>query len=104
MLELRRTYGDVARFRMGPKWIYAIGSAVGAHEVLVSSCSDYEKGIGQNYLRTFLGDGLLTATEPHWSRKRQIVRSALDRRTRSWQMAIAQECTEAMLSRWRRAA
>lgn len=100
MVDLRSQFGPIARFRMGPKWIYAVSSSAGARSVLIDNVEKYEKGIGQDFARRFLGNGLLTATEATWSAQRKVVQPAFSAAKREWQLRVVRELTDEMLLRW----
>jgi cytochrome P450 len=72
-------YGDVIRFRIGPKTLYYFNHPEHAKHVLSDNSGNYHKGIGLAQARRFLGDGLLTSEDKLWHGQRQIIHKAFKR-------------------------
>lgn len=71
--RLAAEYGPVVRFRIGPRWIHIVAEPLSARHILVENAANYRKGIGEDYARSFLGDGVLTAEGSAWARQRAYV-------------------------------
>ena len=70
---LQRDYGDIVRFRLGPREILLLCHPQHIRYVLKTNHRNYGKQTrGIQKLKGILGDGLLTADGPHWLRQRRI--------------------------------
>ena len=77
MLESFREYGDVVRFRFGPKVAHLVSSPEGVNHVLAENNKNYGKQTrGYKNLRYVLGNGLLTSEGETWKRQRRIAQPA----------------------------
>lgn len=79
--SIRRDHGDVAEIRIGPTRIVIVSDPSLAQSILRDSNIFAEKGLGLNQARTFLGNGLLTASGAAWSGSRVAI-AGLFRRDR----------------------
>jgi cytochrome P450 len=95
--------GPVVQFRMGPRWIHVIADPIVARAVLFEHRDRYEKGIGQDFARSFLGDGLLTSEGAAWEEHRAVIQPLFTAAERDAQLAIVREAVEEMLAYWREA-
>jgi cytochrome P450 len=79
-LESFRQYGDVVRFRFGPKVAHLVSSPEGVNHVLAENNKNYGKQTrGYRNLRYVLGNGLLTSEGESWKRQRRIAQPAFHR-------------------------
>lgn len=77
LFERARDVGDVVRLRVGWMSIYAAYAPEHAQHVLVDRSANYTKqSRGYQRLRSFLGDGLLTAEGELWRTQRRIAQPA----------------------------
>ena len=75
-------YGNIVRFRLGPKYCYLINHAQLAEQVLIARKEDFVKihdpdkprGLG-----LILGNGLLTSTGVHWHNQRRMLQPVFHR-------------------------
>jgi len=74
-----RRYGDVARFRMGPREMYLFNHPDHARHVLHDRHANYHKGVGLVHAKRALGEGLLTSEGDLWRRQRRAVQPAFQR-------------------------
>lgn len=65
MIGLRRDYGDVARFRVGPTLMHQVSSPDAIREVLHDAAS-YRRGAVYGGFELFFGKGLLTTDGREW--------------------------------------
>lgn len=101
LLRLQREHGNVVRFRMGPRWIHIVADPAVAQAILVDRRERYGKGIGQDFARSFLGDGLLTSEGASWARQRSVVSPLFAASARTTRLAAARDAADAAVSRWR---
>jgi cytochrome P450 len=75
-----RDYGEVVRFRFGPKVAHLVSSPAGVNHVLAENNKNYGKQTrGYRNLRYVLGNGLLTSEGETWKRQRRIAQPAFHR-------------------------
>lgn len=72
-------FGDVVKFRMGPKNLYFFNHPDHAKHVLADNPANYHKGIGLTEARRLLGDGLLTSEGDLWRQQRRTIQPAFRR-------------------------
>jgi cytochrome P450 len=71
--DAAREYGDVVRFRMGPKTLYYFNHPDHAKHVLADNAANYHKGMGLTEARRLLGEGSLTSDGDVWRRHRRAI-------------------------------
>lgn len=99
-----RELGEVARFRMGRRWVYVVNDPGHVRHVLVDNEANYRKGIGLDHARPLLGDGLLTSEGEVWRRQRERVEPAFARARMADYTPVMRTATDELLARWERAA
>jgi enediyne biosynthesis protein E7 len=97
---LTAEYGPVVRFRIGPRWIHVVAEPLSARHILVENATNYHKGIGEDYARSFLGDGVLTAEGSAWTRQRAYVQGLFKGPERDRQLDAIREALVETESRW----
>jgi cytochrome P450 len=102
LLRLFRTYGPVVRFRMGPVWIHVVADPAVAEAILVAGATSYRKGIGQDFARSFLGNGLLTSEGAEWQGQRRIIRPLFSPLVREAQLDSVRGAVTSMVAGWKR--
>ncbi|MFI8258509.1 cytochrome P450 [Streptomyces filamentosus] len=101
MTRLAEEYGDVVRFKMGPKTLYYFNHPDHAKHILADQHDNYHRGIGLLQARRALGDGLLTTDGAAWRTQRAAVQPVFNRdHTNRYASAIVDE-TSRMVDRWR---
>jgi cytochrome P450 len=80
MTDLKRRYGDLVHFRIGPQHVYVLLRADLIREVLVTHQKSFKKGPGFERARIVLGDGLLTSEGDAHLRQRRMLQPAFHRR------------------------
>jgi cytochrome P450 len=73
MTGVTEEFGDVIRFRMGPKSLFFFNHPDHAKHVLADSAEKYHKGIGLIQAKRVLGDGLLTSEGDLWRKQRRAI-------------------------------
>jgi enediyne biosynthesis protein E7 len=93
-------FGDVVRFRMGPKTIYFFNHPDHAKHVLADNAGNYHKGMGlAEARRRLLGDGLLTSEGGLWRQQRRAIQPAFRRERIAGFAAVVTDEAQAMLAR-----
>jgi cytochrome P450 len=101
MTGMAEEFGDVVRFKLGPKALYFLNHPDHAKHVLVDNQSNYQKGIGLIHARKVLGDGLLTSEGELWKRQRRTINPAFHRERLSRFAGSVVEEAATLTSRWR---
>ena len=71
--DTQRTYGDIARFTLGPQPVYLVSHPEWIEDVLVNSAKKFHKGVALQRAKRLLGEGLLTAEgKAHLKQRRTI--------------------------------
>jgi cytochrome P450 len=102
LADAARKYGDVLRFRVGPRVVYLLNSAEHARHIFLDNARNYRKSPGNRKLRAFLGEGLLTSEGEAWRRHRSIVLPSFQKKAVAHIVKVAEQQTEEMLQRWSR--
>jgi cytochrome P450 len=100
LLDVARTYGDLASYRFGPKWRFLVNHPDLIEQVLVTDARNYRKHFGTRILKPILGNGLLTNEGEFWLRQRRLAQPTfLKNRVLSYAPVMA-ELTARMLAGW----
>lgn len=80
LLKTARTYGDVAKYRLGPLNSHLISSPEGVRHVLQENVKNYTKDhFSYSMVRWIAGNGLLTSQGSFWLRQRRLAQPAFHR-------------------------
>jgi cytochrome P450 len=79
LCQLRREYGDVVAFRLGPERTVLLSHPEHVHEVLVRQHRAFIKGRRGDVSRQFLGQGLLNSEGALHQRQRRLMQPAFHR-------------------------
>lgn len=101
-VDLWRTYGDVARLRVGPMVIHQFVRPEHIRHIMVTNAGNYPKGASHDKLRLALGNGLLTSDGPFWQRQRRLMQPTYTPRGVTRFADIMVDSTQEMLRRWRK--
>jgi cytochrome P450 len=71
--ETQRTYGDIARFSIGPQQVFLVSHPEWIEDVLITSAKKFHKGVALQRAKRLLGEGLLTSEgQAHLKQRRTI--------------------------------
>lgn len=102
MMRGKREYGDVVRFRLGPRSAYLLSHPDFIKYVLQDNNKNFDKRTrGYDALRTLLKDGLLTSEGAFWLRQRRIAQPAFHRDRIQTFATTMTSLTEELLESWR---
>jgi len=77
--RVHRRWGDVARFRFGPRSVYLLAHPDQIRDVLVTRHRNFIKSRALQRARVILGEGLLTSEGEHHLRQRRLAQPAFHR-------------------------
>jgi cytochrome P450 len=101
LMNTFHTYGDVARYRLGPINSYLISHPDGVKHVLQEHVKNYTKDhISYGMVRWITGNGLLTSQGDFWLRQRRLAQPAFHRQRLAAMGDLMVTRTEQMLERW----
>ncbi len=99
-LDAHREYGDVVRFRAGPWHWHLIAHPEDVQYVLRDNYPNYGRSFFNNYLKSLLGQGLLTSEGDLWLRQRRLMQPVFHRKRIVDFATTMTDATAAMLERW----
>ena len=94
-------YGDVARFRWGPRYEYLLNHPELVEQVLVTDQRSFMKGQALQETKRVLGQGLLTSEGAFHLQQRRLMQPLFHRRRIVEYGDAMVECAERLLLRWR---
>lgn len=101
LLDLAKTYGDIAYMRLAHYHVYLISDPAIIREILVTKSSLFEKAtLDKKILRKFLGNGLLTSEGAFHRRQRQLAQPAFHTSRIQNYAEIMVNYTKNMLDHW----
>jgi cytochrome P450 len=77
--RLKREYGDVVAFRLGPERTVLLSHPAHLHEVLVRQHRTFQKGRRGEVSKQFLGEGLLNSEGARHQHQRRLLQPAFQR-------------------------
>src|SRR5215207_217189 len=102
VLDVARTYGDVAQYRVAHTRMYQVNHPAGVGRLLHDNHRNYSKDVATfGTLRLILGNGLLTSDGDFWRRQRRLAQPAFHQRRVTAFGDLMTDATLAMLERWR---
>ncbi len=102
--RLVKTYGNVVRFRMGPKVLHLISHPDDIKHVLLTNHQNYVKGLGLTHAKPLLGNGLLTSEGMDWSHQRKLIVPAFHKEKMNSFFETMKLELSLMMERWRKKA
>jgi len=100
LLDVAREYGDIAAFRLGPKWRFLVSHPDLIEQVLVTDAKHYVKHIGARAFKPILGNGLITSEGDFWLRQRRLSQPAFLRSRVLKYSPVMADLTNGMLATW----
>lgn len=101
LLNTARTYGDVARYRLGPLRSFLISHPDGVQQVLQENVKNYTKDhFSYAMVRWVAGNGLLTSQGDFWLRQRRLAQPAFHRQRIAAMGDTMVAFTREMLDEW----
>ncbi|MFC6835471.1 cytochrome P450 [Halomarina ordinaria] len=101
MDAVRRAYGDVARFQLGPVDTYMVSNPDDVERVLVTEESTFRKAdFEDDAVNALLGKGLLMSEGAFWEKQRRLAQPAFNMGRISGLVDTMAEKTSAMLDGW----
>jgi cytochrome P450 len=102
LLESRRRFGDVVRFRLGPHVIHLVAHPEHIKHVLLTNQHNYNKDTRSSAkIRDVTGEGLLTSSGDAWLRQRRLSQPVFQAQRLTAFVGIMTDATAVMLRRWR---
>lgn len=102
VLDVARTYGDVAQYRVAHMRMYQVNHPAGVRHLLHDNHRNYSKDVATfGTLRLILGNGLFTSDGDFWRRQRRLAQPAFHRRRVAAFGELMTDATLAMQERWR---
>ena len=101
LMESRQRYGDVVRFRLGPKIVHLVAGPEQIEYVLLTRHENYNKNTrSSSKIRSVTGQGLLTSNGDFWLRQRRLTQPIFARERLEGFLEIMTSTTGEMLDRW----
>jgi cytochrome P450 len=101
LLDSRRRYGDVVRFRLGPMLIHLVSHPDHVKRVLVTHAHRYNKDTRSSAkIAGITGEGLLTNNGDAWLRPRRLMQPVFNARGLLPYTDLMVEATDRMLDSW----
>jgi cytochrome P450 len=102
LLDSRRQFGDIVRFRLGPFVIHLVAHPEHIKYVLLTNQHNYNKDTRSTAkIRGVTGEGLLTSNGDVWRRQRRMSQPVFQAQRLNAFTEIMTGATAAMLRRWR---
>ncbi len=79
LLQVARDYGDLARLRLGPRYLYLVSNPDWIKDILVTYQANFTKSRVLERARVLLGNGLLTSEGEFHVRQRRLIQPAFHR-------------------------
>jgi cytochrome P450 len=100
LLNVARTYGDLAHMRIGPQHAYVVSRPDWIRDILVTHQSNFTKSRMLERAKVLLGEGLLTSEGEFHTRQRRLVQPAFHRERLVRYAADMVECAERARAQW----
>ena len=100
LMRCARDFGDFVPFRLGRRRVYLLGHPDMIEEVLVTKNRLFGKHFGLRYLRSIIGDGLLSSEGEIWLRQRRLMQPMFHPQRLAGYGKVMVDYTERMLAGW----
>ena len=100
LLNVARTYGDLAHMRLGPQHAYVVSRPNWIRDILVTHQANFTKSRILERAKVLLGEGLLTSEGEFHTRQRRLVQPAFHRERLVRYAADMVECAERARAQW----
>jgi len=100
MLDLSRAIGDIGTYQFGPWEGTMVNSSELVHAIWVESADAFEKPPSFIFLKTLIGNGLLTSEGAEWRRQRRLAAPAFQHRRIAAYAAIMADYAEQAVRDW----
>jgi cytochrome P450 len=98
--QVAREYGDIARYRLGPRRAVLLSHPDPIEQVLVTDNRLFKKHWLVQFLRPTLGNGLVTSEGQFWLRQRRLMQPAFTRQSIDSYGGVMVDYTCRMLQAW----
>ena len=98
----QREFGDVFRYRIGPRPLYFIAHPGDIKHVLLDNYKNYRKHSAYDKIKPLVGGGLLTSEGETWLANRRLAQPVFHRQRVAAFGQLMTDETESMLNRWER--
>lgn len=99
-MQLVEQFGDIVHLRLGPLRTFILADPEDIYHVLVKNQKNYDKGLGYDGLRLFLGEGLVTSERDLWRQQRRLMGPKFTPKATLNFTGMMGEVTHNMLDRW----
>lgn len=100
-----QAFGDVVRFRLGPKVIHLLNHPAHVEHVLQANAANYDKRTrSAQFIHAVTGDSLLTMNGEAWQRERRLIQPTFHRARIQGFAEQMVGATQSLLEQWRAAA
>jgi cytochrome P450 len=101
LVNSRREFGDVVRFRLGPMLIHLVSHPDHIKQVLVTHQNGYNKDTrSSSKIVGITGEGLLTSNGDAWLRQRRLMQPVFNAQSLAGYTGVIAEVTDRMLDAW----
>ena len=102
MSESARTFGDVVRFRLGPRVIHLLNHPDHVEHVLQKNAGNFDKQTrSAGFIKSVTGNSLLTTNGEFWQRQRRLLQPAFHHQNVAGFAERMIAATGTMLEQWR---
>jgi len=101
-VQIEKEYGTIARYDIAHLTEWVIYDPVDIKRVLFDNADNYDKSSGYDYLKEFLGVGILTADQNDWSWRRKLAAPSFTVQSLKSYGSIMSRVIEDYADRWER--
>ena len=97
---MKKEFGDVVHFRLGPAKVFLISHPDLIQEVLSTQSANFKKGTGLQWARRLLGNGLVVSEGDYHNRQRRMIQPSFHRQKISAYADSMVQCAAKMSGSW----